>query len=1762
MTEVDDTTQISKPLTFEPLSFLANDATATTTDHDESRQQETIASDLTTNIITDGSKAASENHHENIDSNGMNNTDELNSSSSPTSKQVNNPEHATSNGVHSTDDFDNEDIQKKMNGVIHDISLGAGDDANTSRRSVTSTHLQDGQVNNSTPDGVDPSTEIDQTSQPSTEAPIRPASVLAPDDHYVSNEKRLSSSVQQVEPTSDGNDHHETQEDSTKTTTLIDSTVDQHQSDDESIHRKTETIDDDDHHHQRPSSAVNQNVVDETTNFRAASPKPSSSRVQSATSKRSVHVTPEEEPSTSGDEKRTDMSPSKLTPDAGNDTDIDNQEVANVARPPSRAMSPLNRPRSPTPNDSRKASINMESAPSAHATQLQSPTDDDTNHSAVDHDHTISPTVNNNHRSSSPGGSNNNNQEDDDEQKQTVEAPATFVSSASRRESTNQDDQQQTLRPTSALKTKSDDNSLEPSTSRPGSSRLHNLIATDERLKLVKSDEQLQIPTDEFANEQTHSPPQSPIDTQPMISADHSLDSNIAQNEQNRSRPTSAGNRKSPTKSMLSNEKGIDGEVPPLDDSTYHDIHQQQTHATDDKPASRRESQVVEKTEHISGSRRASASQQPEEFDNHREPSIASRRTSNEVQESTSHNGFVSEQQNNSRRESINLEQKPSSRKPSVTSVEQAPSKRGSIVNEQHVSSSVENANDEPKIPSRKGSLIPEQQVSSKRPSVASDVHIGSRRESTNNEPQLQIKRGSTAFEQAQASRKGSTTSDEQTSSKRGSITHEQHASSPPESSNDEVKISSRKGSPIAEQQVSSKRASVVSDVQIDSHRPSVVDDIHTQSRRVSTVSEKMSSSRKASTTSEHDIRNKQESMTSNQPVSSRQGSAENKQPSFSKRGSTVSDHEAASRRQSSTNEAHVSSKRSSITSDKKTPSRKPSNASEYEAPSNSDIVSREQQNSSREKSSTDTRKTLSRQSSTTFQQQPISQRETLSAEHEKFTHRNSHVSEHHTSDHHERKLSNGSVARKPSATEREHASRRASEQKEIAPSSRRASEQEEIAPSSRRASTNRDKHVASPRHSDVDNSSAPRASSHRSSLSKQDNQPISAHVRKGSHPTSIHSQDINHRQINNEPNLLHRDLSSPETDSPNRTTAKQQRERVPVNEKRQKSSSSVDDSDHHRATTIPRHSGQQSKRNSNKTTDETVVTPIIMDSSTVRQHSGNRGFKGDSDNEYAPKLPPVNKSLQNKAPHSETVNRQKIPLSNRSETRPVSSSRSSTISDNGQKPNWLKQIPIPSIHFSDNETSLTIDQGLRPQSPNVEQIAERNKLITPPPPTTKTLAGKKRIVTEGTRRKQQGHLSRRSSSAESGAIRMVDDDSLDSSSENNSNFETQRRRHNKLKKRDVETNTEDIYDIEQHKTQRSFFDERELTPQKPLKATKPLSDHFHDTHRHTSNKEQILRTPDTTSNIDTPTIRRTVKVTKDRSPDKDPVNVNVTVVVKKFAGTNEDGNTRTVTEAYFEPVQHPSEILPSSSTIDDKEKVEIPNDRPRSTDQPLFQSSEQLISSNDRQIQSDTEQIITEKQKKHRRPKRISRTCQTYECVFRRMERDQQHDLRATSDTEKNIQTLKSQLRPRKKSPKKNYPLYLSTDSFRVEELLPKSFHQSRKTISKSSALARSLSPQGGKLLILRPTLPFHHTDAVNVQRVCLQYAIDLIPNDNASHVPMSANRNKSNVLKNPEQTNILPMISASTSGLHHMSSNKSAKSTSNKSEELTHQRKNGGGV
>jgi len=184
-----------------------------------------------------------------------------------------------------------------------------------------------------------------------------------------------------------------------------------------------------------------------------------------------------------------------------------------------------------------------------------------------------------------------------------------------------------------------------------------------------------------------------------------------------------------------------------------------------------------------------------------------------------------------------------------------------------------------------------------------------------------------------------------------------------------------------------------------------------------------------------------------------------------------------------------------------------------------------------------------------------------------------------------------------------------------------------------------------------------------------------------------------------------------------------------------------------------------------------------------------------------------------------------------------------------------------------------------------------------------------------------------------------------------------------------------------------------ESTPQKPSKATKSMSDHPPSIRRRLPTKELNLTTPDTEPDSTTRSTRRTTKQSKNSNEDKDPVNDNVNVFVKNL--NNEDDDE-------------------TSSKAKDKKKIR------------------KTITDNERHTQSDTEQIITEKQKKRRRPKRISRTTQTYECVFRRMEYEEHEELRPTNDLDKNVQTKISQLRPKTKSPRKHYPVYLSTDAFK----------------------------------------------------------------------------------------------------------------------------------
>ncbi|UJR25607.1 hypothetical protein I4U23_006951 [Adineta vaga] len=451
-------------------------------------------------------------------------------------------------------------------------------------------------------------------------------------------------------------------------------------------------------------------------------------------------------------------------------------------------------------------------------------------------------------------------------------------------------------------------------------------------------------------------------------------------------------------------------------------------------------------------------------------------------------------------------------------------------------------------------------------------------------------------------------------------------------------------------------------------------------------------------------------------------------------------------------------------------------------------------------------------------------------------------------------------------------------------------------------------------------------------------------------------------------------------------------------------------------------------KRNSRLSTDETTVTSIIMDSSKTRLQNRKHTSTTESDFERQKisTLPSVSSSSQReKLHHSETYNKQLIPpLSNRSNKKKY---MSSSPSEDEPSARWIKHTSIPSIHFTDDELATSCNQ----ESEKSKQKLER------------TSTAKKTNVTDRQHRPSQRSLSVHSSTH----IPVADGKSLDSTSENNTN----------LSQRNIKTTTNS------KQRQQSSSDEIDLTSQKPLKATKPMSEHLHPTRRHVSNQ------------------------------DKDPVNVNITLVVKKISDSEND--RLTTAEAFVHQESSQYFESPQHSTVQNIEKLK---------------KRSKSVEHHDRHTQSDSEQIITEKQKKHRRPKLISRTCQTYECIFRRMERERHQGLRAISAVEKNIQTRKSQVRSGNRSPKKYSSPYLSADSFKIEEMLRKQYYQSRRNLTKSSPLSRSMSPQGGKLLILRPTLPFHHTDAVSVQRICLQYAIDLVPQNTAS-----TNRNKSATVK-----------------------------------------------
>ncbi len=118
--------------------------------------------------------------------------------------------------------------------------------------------------------------------------------------------------------------------------------------------------------------------------------------------------------------------------------------------------------------------------------------------------------------------------------------------------------------------------------------------------------------------------------------------------------------------------------------------------------------------------------------------------------------------------------------------------------------------------------------------------------------------------------------------------------------------------------------------------------------------------------------------------------------------------------------------------------------------------------------------------------------------------------------------------------------------------------------------------------------------SSRRNSSLIQEQQSIPVLIKNDSRRSSLNIIDKNDEQLKHKSDSTNKEI---------RTSAKHKQEHTSSIDKQQKSSSTLDKNNKHRSS-FPRRSEQQSKRNSNLITDETIVTPIIIDSSKTRQNN------------------------------------------------------------------------------------------------------------------------------------------------------------------------------------------------------------------------------------------------------------------------------------------------------------------------------------------------------------------------------------------------------------------------------------------------------------------------------------------------------------------------------------------------------------------------------
>ena len=241
-----------------------------------------------------------------------------------------------------------------------------------------------------------------------------------------------------------------------------------------------------------------------------------------------------------------------------------NQGAKNASRQSSRNQSPINRPRS-----SQRSSRNQ-----SPIGPPRSPRVEDSNRTPA----IVEP--------KRPGSSSSNNP------KQKLEPPIAIISPASRQPSANKSGQQPPgSRPSTAKRSQHSDNSSESSTDRSS----HRQRADNERSKLIKLGEQLQLPTDNIDNQRINSPPPSASPKELLVLTNPLLENNTSKTSPKNSRPGSQSSRKGSTTGSVNQEKPRESDVVSNKSRTSSRASKQQPKFSDEKvpsPHSGRESQT------------------------------------------------------------------------------------------------------------------------------------------------------------------------------------------------------------------------------------------------------------------------------------------------------------------------------------------------------------------------------------------------------------------------------------------------------------------------------------------------------------------------------------------------------------------------------------------------------------------------------------------------------------------------------------------------------------------------------------------------------------------------------------------------------------------------------------------------------------------------------------------------------------------------------------------------------------------------------------------------------------------------------------------------------------------------------------------------------------------------------------------------------------------------------------------------------------------